>query len=586
MQLWPNEVKKLPFAMEASNELLMQAVYEKDVKLINCCPSRGININKICSNGMTLLGAAAQTGNISILKALIEHHGPSSNLDFQNENISKPQYLQLENAAPKSFKNIGYFVVCRDIEENEFGDGPTPDGMEALEWDMEVSETHFSPDDNSLEGDVNNMYKWYANILNRTSIMLESPDRDVTRLDRHGQSVLHYAVNSGNIDMVEYLMSIFGKELSIYQNDACCFSPLHMAAANEDCEMVRWLLKKGATVNAVGGRHRQSALHVAARGAYLGVMRILIEAGADINVVDLDEHSPLTLAVRNGNPETVRYLIKKGARVNHEEPGAVTSLRLAVWANNAPLVKVLLEGGTRIIHSHHLLHSAVSNNNLEMVQMLLEGGAMLNARDDQGHTPLMLSCSRKNLAIARYLLSCGADVNAASLIDGKTALHICVQDVREARSVQQLIELLVSKGADMNAPSYQGNVLFYSIILENRSAAVALIQHGADVNVRDERAYVDNLSLAKRHGNLDLVRIIVYSGFRMSEMIWDPRALRSRSSDPTCDFLVHVKTNPLNLRELCRISIRKRIGTKELLERISTLPLPPILLRYLTLEIL
>lgn len=82
------------------------------------------------------------------------------------------------------------------------------------------------------------MYKWYANILNRTSIMLESPERDIARLDRHGQSVLHYAVNSGNINMVEFLLTILGKELSINQNAGCGYTSLHMAANNGDVNMV------------------------------------------------------------------------------------------------------------------------------------------------------------------------------------------------------------------------------------------------------------------------------------------------------------------------------------------------------------
>lgn len=184
------------------------------------------------------------------------------------------------------------------------------------------------------------------------------------------------------------------------------------------------------------------------------------------------------------------------------------------------------------------------------------------------------------------MISHGSDVNAASHIDGKTALHICVQDVREAKCVHQLVDLLVRHGADMNAPSYQGSVLFYSIILENRSAATALVQHGADVNLRDERAYVDNLSLAKRHGDLNLVKLLVYGGFRLSEMTWDPRALRTQPLDPACDFLISVKTNPLNLRELCRIVIRKQLGPRELISRISTLPLPSLLHKYLGLEIL
>lgn len=186
----------------------------------------------------------------------------------------------------------------------------------------------------------------------------------------------------------------------------------------------------------------------------------------------------------------------------------------------------------------------------------------------------------------RYLLAQGADANASSHIDGKTALHICVQDIRESKSVHQLVELLVHYGADMNATSYLGSVLFYSIIMENRSAATALIQHGADVNLRDDRAYVDNLSLAKRHGDLDLVKLLVYAGFRLGEMTWDPRALRTQTLDPACDFLISVKTNPLNLREISRIVIRKQLGAKDLMSKISKLPLPTLLQKYLMLEVL
>lgn len=190
------------------------------------------------------------------------------------------------------------------------------------------------------------------------------------------------------------------------------------------------------------------------------------------------------------------------------------------------------------------------------------------------------------ICYSRYLLTHGADPRACSHIDGKTALHVCVQDVRETRSVHQLVELLVQHGANMNASSYQGTVLFYSIILENRSAATALVQHGADVNLRDERSYVDNLSLAKRHGDLDLVRLLVYAGFRLDEMTSDPRALRTQTLDPACDFLINVKKNPLNMRELCRIVIRKQLGTKNLVAKVAQLPLPTLLQKYLALEML
>ncbi|CAH0556691.1 unnamed protein product [Brassicogethes aeneus] len=573
--------------MDSTYELLMQAIYDKDVQLIYCI-NRGINVNKICSNGMTLIGAAAQTGNLTILKLLIDFHNcitsKASLQDIRNENRpGKPFNLQLDSGQQK--RNIGYFIVCRDMDENEFGDGPTPDGMEALEWDMEVNSSDITEEEPNDDGQVN-LYRWYANILNRTSVILESPEYDIGRLDRHGQSVLHYAVNSGNIEMVEHLMTTFEKDLHVNLTDACGLSPLHIASANGDLEMVRWLVRKCAKVNYLGGRMRQSALHMAARGNHVGVMEILIDAGANVNIIDVEEKSALTTVARNGFVEGVEILVRAGAKVNHEDLEGVTALQYGVWADEAGIVKILVERGARVIPSHYLLHVAVSNSNSECVKALVKGGAIVNFKDERGFTPLMLACSRKHVEMARLLIDLGADVNTASHIDGKTALHVCVQDVREQRSANALIELLIDHGADMNASSYQGTVLFYSIILENRSASMAVIRHGAEVNLRDERAYVDNLSLAKRHGNLELVKMLVFGGFRMTDMSVELDKLRTRQDDAAYDFLTHVKSNALSLKEICRISIRSEMGAKNLIKRIKLLPLPTTVQHYLSLNIL
>lgn len=246
---------------------------------------------------------------------------------------------------------------------------------------------------------------------------------------------------------------------------------------------------------------------------------------------------------------------------------------------------MLLNAGARVVQSHYLLHAAARTNNSEMVRALHEAGALLNIRDDQGNTPLMVACSRKNITVVKYLLRNNANVNAVNNINGMTALHICVQDIREKRSLEQLIDLLVSCNADMNATSYQGGVLFYSIILENLDGAAALVRHGVDVNLRDERAYVDNLSLAKRHGNLELVRLIVSAGFHFSNLAFDLKSLRAQPDDPVHDFLVHIKRTPLQLKEICRIKIRKCLGNY-LMSKIDALPLPTWLQRYLALEIL
>lgn len=179
----------------------------------------------------------------------------------------------------------------------------------------------------------------------------------------------------------------------------------------------------------------------------------------------------------------------------------------------------------------------------------------------------------------------GASANTINYINGMTALHICVQDITDPRVLQQFVELLIAHNADLNANSFQGNVLFYAIILGNLPGASLLVKHGADVNLRDEHAYFDNLSLAKKHGNLELVKQIVYSGFNFGNMVFDIKSLKNQGEDNTYNFILAVKSQPMNLRDLCRIRIRNSLG-KSIVNKIFRLPLPTVVQKYLALDVL
>lgn len=367
------------------------------------CYYVGLNLNKICKNGMTHLGAAAQTGNLVILQMILEHsRNAVLNSDFQNDNNTSTPVLSLDFSKTKRH-NIGYFVVCKDLEENEFGEGPTPDGMEALEWDMEITDEDIKEDE--PDPPEVNLYKWYAKILNQTSIILKSPDNDIGRLDNHGQNVLHYSIRSGNREMVEYLVNNFS-EININQCDSNWFSPLHIASLSGSLQIVKFLLHKNASVNCLN-KDRQTPLHLAAQYGYCEIIHLLIESGANVNSFDIDERSPLTLAILHGKEDAAKVLIKRGTRLNHEELNGYTVLYRAVWNNLTATTKILLDCGAKVIQSHFLLHIAVRNGSLDNVKALHKASAILNIRDEQGNTPLMIACSLQHLAIARYLLKNG-----------------------------------------------------------------------------------------------------------------------------------------------------------------------------------
>lgn len=65
----------------------------------------------------------------------------------------------------------------------------------------------------------------------------------------------------------------------------------------------------------------------------------------------------------------------------------------------------------------------------------------------------------------RYLIYKGGNVNIASNVDRKTALHVCSQYIYVESVVEELIAILVDSGANMNATCYQGSPLLYSIVV-------------------------------------------------------------------------------------------------------------------------
>src|SRR5687768_11020403 len=92
-------------------------------------------------------------------------------------------------------------------------------------------------------------------------------------------------------------------------------------------------------------------------------------------------------------------------------------------------------------------YQAIRNDNLATLRALV-GDFGPNAKDPQGHTPLMLAAAFGSSEAVQLLVASGADVKAVST-SGITALHWATGDVRKAG-------LLLDRGADVHASSQLG----------------------------------------------------------------------------------------------------------------------------------
>ncbi len=161
----------------------------------------------------------------------------------------------------------------------------------------------------------------------------------------------------------------------------------------------------------------------------LETVRLLVEAGADVNAAD--EHGSGTLL--SFHPEVIAFLLSKGADPNLQtnENGASVLAGLA-YVNQLECVRVLLEHGAdpnrgRAESQETPLHHALSGNGeadrTELIQLLVDHGADVAAKTrphvvsynfwrdarTRGETPLHRAAAYSPLSIIQILLAAGAD---------------------------------------------------------------------------------------------------------------------------------------------------------------------------------
>ena len=96
----------------------------------------------------------------------------------------------------------------------------------------------------------------------------------------------------------------------------------------------------------------QTGLHIAVQNNHPEVAKLLLTAGADVNIRDMSGKTALHPAVLQENIEIVRFLLERGADVNIRYPFDQTALHLAVQQGNIEIMKLLLTAGAdlSIIH--------------------------------------------------------------------------------------------------------------------------------------------------------------------------------------------------------------------------------------------
>ncbi len=236
-----------------------------------------------------------------------------------------------------------------------------------------------------------------------------------------------------------------------------------------------------------------NALHFAVREGDMATVKVLVEAGADVNQVSEFGWTPLLTATQNRFYQVGKYLLEHGANPNIANEGGWNPLYIATDNRNIEggdyptrkpdmdhlsFIKLLLEHGadpnlrmassteTRTIFTHQWLREegatpflrAAQSSDLTLMKLLLEHGADPNINTSVGVTPLMVAAGiawvegvtfewseEANEEAIRMLIELGNDVNAQDREDGRTALMGAAHKGRN-----YAVQLLADAGADFS----------------------------------------------------------------------------------------------------------------------------------------
>jgi ankyrin repeat protein len=341
-----------------------------------------------------------------------------------------------------------------------------------------------------------------------------------------GETILMAAARAGNVETIKALVA-HGADVNAaeqWQGQTA----LVYAAVENHADAVKVLVELGANVNvrskklefpdfvfktagmiyAVQPVGSWTPLMYAARDGAIDAVRALVAGGADLNQVDPDGTTALTLAIINGHFDTAVALLDKGANPNVPDKSGMTALYAAVdmntiqtvWGRPMPLLEDAVDpvamvrsllahradpnvqlkrpiigrhtrntGDAALSQGTTALARAAKSGDARMMKVLLEGGANPHLTLADLTTVAMIAASgggqrvypgsasvstpateEDSLAAVKLAVEAGVDLDAFN-VNGDSAMHRAA-----ARGADSIVSYLAERGARLDTKDRRG----------------------------------------------------------------------------------------------------------------------------------
>nr|XP_004575310.1 ankyrin repeat and SOCS box protein 13 isoform X2 [Maylandia zebra] len=239
-----------------------------------------------------------------------------------------------------------------------------------------------------------------------------------------------------------------------------------------------------------------------------------------------------------------------------------TALHEAASHGRTLQLKQLIENGASVnmvtVDNITPLHEACIQAHPNCARLLLEAGAQVDVRTIHGSTPLCNACAAGSLECAKLLLDYGAKVNPSLTALTASPLHeACIQ------GNPQVVRLLIASGAKLEAfDVHFGPPLHIACAKEHLNCVKELLTAGANVN--SVKFHEMALHHAARVSMVEMIELLVEFGANVyaSDNLGRKPIDYTTPASPSYTCLRFYESNPLSLQQLCRIAVRRMLGTR------------------------
>ncbi|XP_071964995.1 uncharacterized protein [Antedon mediterranea] len=330
------------------------------------------------------------------------------------------------------------------------------------------------------------------------------------------QLPLHIAAlrSTGGVGVIQLLLRVSGKEARLAK-DKDGLLPIFLAIEAGNSGICKELLLhvKDEQLKARKGESGDTLLHLACRKKDMDLIKLFIENGSHIDVLNDDGHTPLHLAASFGDEQIVKYFYQMKANPNIYDKLDRSPLHIAAELGHTTVVEILIDKfkasvAARTKDGSTLMHIASQCGHPETALMFLKKGVPLHMPNKSGAVCLHAAAKRGHTAVVKSLLQKGAMVDARTK-ENYTALHVAVQHCKPL-VVQTLLgygaQVQLKGGTSMETPLH-----IAARIKEGEKVAEMLLKSGADVNAimaNGETA----MHIAARYGHLKMIQALLEEG--------------------------------------------------------------------------